>query len=254
MANLCYTEYIVKSSDKEALQKVADLINKCVSDDITTGPNAVQNRYYGRPWIGNVVIHSGIYPEGIIDVENDKYPVGVRGVIIACEILKTGDMFVSTETDWNPADGWIVDLLEKLVPEYNIDYNADYEGEYWSNYKEGYIIEYSGCNEDIFKTMLKHFHDPGSCYDGVDEDKMREFLKETLFLLGFEPDDSFSEMKISDMIDRVKEIDKDLRIFEWQRDDIDFCSGYFATNYGEKTEGSSSAASFKEESDDDKDL
>lgn len=214
MPNWCYTEYTIKSSNKDALKHLDALLTEWTSKNF-------KETDFGHEWLGNIVGNSGIYPKESIDVEKSEYPVGCRGSITDHCIDKDGNLYISTETAWGPQDGLFVDLADRFIGDYGIDYSSEADGEYYSNYLEGYIVEYAGCDESVIAAMKEHFDDEERADHDVTEEKLRNFCKDVL------KDEYDEDLDIVELIEALEDSDEDLMVHEWEKSDMDYEAGYY---------------------------
>ena len=212
MPNWCFTQYIIKSDDKNALKDLEKKLNDWTQE------NYIENGF-GPKWLGNIVGHSGLYHIDP-DIEwDDNYIPYCRGTLDDCELTDEG-LYIETETAWSADHEMIADLIKTYIPDAEVLFTSELteDGEYVSNYKSGYILEngmYGGDDEfDIVqKAMKKHFGDEEivDVADGVSEDNLRSFLLDVL-----EIDDEEEEMDIEELIEEMTDKYEDFSIHKYE--------------------------------------
>lgn len=158
MANWCITDIIIHCIDESGAKLVYDTINKW------TEYSASENSWGGR-WLGNLLINSGLYNAGDIDVK--PHPA-CRGEITNIDVYKNA-VSITTETAWAPMLKVWVELAHTFFNDCvdNITYIAD---------EPGCGIH---CTNDIDVAETWVYDDSSTdvCYD-LSEDDVKECLLE----------------------------------------------------------------------------
>lgn len=147
----CCANYIMIKGEKTELSNLFDLLEEWTD-------NMVYPTSFGKNWLGNIVIRSGI---GTV-YENKETDIYCRGHV--CEItFEDDEIYIQTESLNRPAIQMWNELCKKYLSEYNLIYSAEDYGNdiFLTNddaYKDKYILR-TASGEWIMDAEIDYVYD-----------------------------------------------------------------------------------------------